>query len=80
MGEALANKNNSCEAYWTESIAVGSKAFMEETKKELGYPLQNRKIQEEDGKYILRETQVPYSPDFAPKKGSVSALKHVFLG
>ncbi len=78
VSEALAKKNDKREAYWTDSIAVGSKVFVEETKKELGYPCQGRKIQKEDEKYILREMQVSYSPHFAHKKGSVSAENMYF--
>ena len=44
--ESLADKNGNRETCWTGSIAVGSKTFVEETKKELGYPWQNQEIQE----------------------------------
>lgn len=78
VAEALICQNGKREAYWTENIAVGSKAFVEETKNELGHPWQSRKTQEEDGKYMLKETQVPYSPHFAHKKGLVSAENMYF--
>ena len=66
------------EEYWTESIAVGSSAFVEETKKELGWPLEGRETEEKDGMYILKETRKPYNPHFAHKKGSLRAENTYF--
>jgi putative transposase len=43
------------ENYWTESIAVGSKAFIEEVKKSLGFKAKGRSIADSNDQYHLRE-------------------------
>ena len=53
------------ESRWTESIAVGSKAFVEKTKAELGIKAIGREVMGTDGVYELREGDVSYNPNFA---------------
>ncbi|ODS33041.1 MAG: hypothetical protein SCARUB_01803 [Candidatus Scalindua rubra] len=64
-------RNNDCtrESCWTESIAVGSMSFVEETKLKLGYKAQGRKVVECNDKFVLRELTVPYNTHHSPKKG-----------
>ena len=45
---------------WTESVAVGSKAFVEQTKERLGIKAEGRRVIGEGGRYELRESPVPY--------------------
>ena len=53
---------------WTESIAVGSKAFVETTQKKLGIKAKGRKVVGNDDTYELRESQSSYNDVFGPKK------------
>jgi putative transposase len=59
------------ESKWTESIAVGSKSFIEKTKEQLGNKARGRKAIENTGTYELREGQVSYSDDFAYKNSGL---------
>ncbi len=43
------------ESHWTESIASGSKSFIEEVKKSLGFKVKSRSITGRKGHYQLRE-------------------------
>ena len=45
---------------WTQSIAVGSKTFIEKMKEALGYKATGRKIICADGSFELREARTPY--------------------
>lgn len=56
--------NDSCssrEPYWTESIAVGSSQFVENTKVKLGLKARGRKVFENNDVFELREAIVPYN-------------------
>jgi len=56
VNESLDNGNN-----WSESIAVGSKVFVETIKEKLGLRAKGRKIIENDGGFQLREKMVSYN-------------------
>ena len=45
---------------WTQSIAVGSKTFIEKMKKVLGYRAKGRKIISADDTFELREAITPF--------------------
>jgi len=49
---------------WSESIAVGSLAFIENVKSELGFNA-HRDVIESDGSYVLREPAEAYALKFA---------------
>ncbi len=55
VNESLANGKNSRQDQWTESIAVGSKVFIETIKEKFGILAKGRKIHEKDGGFHLRE-------------------------
>ena len=61
--EELLTKINGRERVWTESIAVGSKCFVEQTKTNLGYRAIGRSPREANGVYELRELQSCYGTD-----------------
>jgi putative transposase len=67
--EDLTTRNQSRDSKWTESIAVGSKAFIEATIKKLGIKAKGRKIVVSNKSYELREPGVPYGGNFTPKNG-----------
>ena len=52
------------EPRWTESIAVGSETFVEDTKERLGVRAMGRQVIGGDGIYELRDSGSPYEPDF----------------
>jgi hypothetical protein len=68
----LKTGSNKRKAQWTESIAVGNKDFVMETKARLGAKGVVRKITGESSQYELREPQIPYSPLIALEKCGLS--------
>lgn len=60
--------SNQREAKWTESIAVGDKEFVMETKAKLGAKAADRRGLKNNTGYELRETQIPYNHVFATEK------------
>ena len=69
--EVLKNGWNQRDAKWTESIAVGDKEFVMETKAKLGAKAIGCKALENNEDYELRESQSPYNHVFAPQKCSL---------
>ena len=57
---------------WTQSIAVGSKPFVEDTRRLLGINGRGRKVRERDGSFELREPPVAYNPVFVPENVGLS--------
>ena len=76
--ETLKTKNYIRENKWTQSIAVGSKSFIEDIKAKLGIQAKGRQVKESNGSYHLRETQVPYNSDFTPENSDLSAENAYF--
>ena len=67
------------EPCWTESIAVGSQNFLEETKARLGIRAKGRRIQGyPEDLCVLREESVPYIAGFAPQNEALSAENAFF--
>ena len=64
----MKNGSNKRDAKWTESLAVGNKEFVMETKAKLGAKTMGRRAIENNEGYELRESQSPYSHVFAPEK------------
>ncbi len=62
--ESIESHNPIRESKWTESIAIGSKFFVEDTKKRLDIRGKGRTILGNDGVYELREPQSPYKANF----------------
>ena len=69
--EVLKNGSNQRDAKWTQSIAVGDKEFVMETKAKLGAKAMGRRALENNEGYELRESQSPYNHVFAPEKCSL---------
>jgi putative transposase len=74
----LKNGSNKREAKWSESIAVGDKEFVLETKARLGVKAVGRKISGKNRNYELREPQIPYSPLFPLEKCGISSENSYF--
>ena len=56
---------------WTDSIAVGSRTFIEKLKALLGFRAKGRKVQEGGVGYQLREDPAPYHALSAAEKGDI---------
>jgi REP-associated tyrosine transposase len=76
--EILKTKNYVRESKWSQSIAVGSKSFVEGIKEKLGIRAKGRKVGESGGLYHLREAQVPYNSDFTPENSELRARNTYF--
>ena len=57
---ALQDENNDREKKWSQSIAVGSEAYIVKIKEALGFRARGRKIRQTGDCFELRETPVPY--------------------
>jgi hypothetical protein len=64
----LKNGSNQRDGKWTESIAVGDKEFVMETKAKLGAKAICRRGLESNEGYELKEPQNPYHTVFDPEK------------
>jgi hypothetical protein len=69
--EALGEDIGGRESRWTESIAVGSRAFVEKTKGELGIKAMGREVKGTGGIYELREDEGSYRGDFGGEKSGL---------
>jgi hypothetical protein len=56
----MQNDSRNKENKWTQSIAVGSKTFIEKMKKAFGYKAKGRKIISADDTFELREAVAPF--------------------
>lgn len=55
IGEALKSIQNQRVSHWTEAIAVGNPAFLENIKQRIGYRLRDRAIRQSDDIMYIRE-------------------------
>ena len=69
--EGLATRNQS-----RESIAVGSKIFIEATIKRLGIRAKGRKIAGSKKSYELREPAIPYGANLTPENALLTYISH----
>ena len=60
VGSAIQTDSSDTESKWSQSIAVGSKTFIEKIKEALGFRAKGRKIISADDTFELREGQAPY--------------------
>jgi REP element-mobilizing transposase RayT len=76
--EILKEGSSIRETKWTESIAVGSKAFVEVIQKKLGIKAKGRKVVGDSDTYELREAQSSYDDFFGLEKGILRS-KNTYL-
>jgi hypothetical protein len=67
--EALQKKGRERDGRWSESIAVGSEAFVRDTKERLGIKAVGREVMKNGGSYELREPEVSYEANLSPENG-----------
>jgi putative transposase len=63
-------ENSDKQNKWTQSLAVGSKTFVETIKTSLGYRAKGRKVVCADDAFELREVTAPYSKNNYPESGN----------
>ena len=71
VNEYLDNGPKSREDKWTNSIAVGSKGFVESVKSALGIRAKGRKTKEAGSNYELRKPAAPYGAFFGGKNEDI---------
>jgi putative transposase len=64
--------------HWSESIAVGSLAFIDKVKSELGVRAAYRDVVETNGTYALREPAEAYGLSFAAENEALSSQNTFF--
>jgi len=77
--ESLGRQGGKRESRWTESIAVGSKAFVEKTKAKLGIKAIGREVMGAGGVYELRERDVSYNAIFDGENSGLRPENTYFL-
>ena len=76
--EALEGDGHVRDERWSESIAVGSKSFVERIKEKLGIRAIGREVVRQEAGYELKERMTPYRCNFDGKKGSLRAENSYF--
>jgi putative transposase len=66
VDRAIQADNRGKENKWTQSIAVGSKAFIEKMKEALGFKAKGRKIISAEQNFELRDGIMPYGKAYNP--------------
>ncbi len=77
--DSLHKGNLARDSCWTESIAIGSKDFVEKIKNELGVKAVHRKIEKTNEIHELREPRKSYTLHFIGKMSSLKAktIRHL---
>ena len=76
--EYLENGTKSRQDEWTDSIAVGSKSFIEKVKALLGFKAKGRVVMEGGEEYHLREEATPYTALLRAEKDDIG-LKNTYF-
>ena len=71
--QALANGCAPREDRWSEALAVGSLAFVERVKSDLGVKAAHREVLEADGTYALREPSEAYTRNLTGENKALSS-------
>jgi len=67
VNEAIQKEEHFRDGTWTESIAVGSKSYIEAAKTKLGVKAKGRGVFGQRGNWSLRESQTPYEGNLEPE-------------
>jgi len=70
---SLSDGDNFRDSKWTESIAVGSEAYIQNVKELMGGMALGRKVLETGKSFQLKEVQYPYITLFGAKKSKIGA-------
>lgn len=74
--EALQSDRLCRNTVWTESLAVGGKAFVAQVQRSLGGKAQQRELITDAGQSVLRDQAVPYNVNFDGKNVVLSPENH----
>jgi putative transposase len=69
--QALAADGLQRQPWWTETVAVGGKEFVERMIEELGIRVGRRSAESEGDRFVLRECSTAYGADFEAKTRSI---------
>ncbi|HAZ94848.1 MAG TPA: transposase [Porticoccaceae bacterium] len=64
---------------WSQSLAVGSHAYVQGVKKELGVSAKARQIETQEGLYRVKEPRGSYLCDFDSQNSGLSNYRQLFL-
>ena len=78
VDKTVESQSQARESRWSESIAIGSKRFIETTKEKLGIKAKGRQVVGMNGTYELREPAAPYSGNFDGENGPLSVENTYF--
>ncbi len=79
IDEGISAENSRRDGRWTESVAVGSKAFVEQFQSQSGSAAAHRKRLHDDSGYRLCESADSYNDNFGVEMGTLSAENAIFL-
>jgi putative transposase len=79
VDESVGRKENFRESMWTESVAVGSRSFVDTTREKLGIKVRGREVIEKNGSYELRESPAPYRAILGDENNSIRLQNAYFL-
>ncbi len=65
---ALQQRPRQREAKWSETLAVGSRSFIEQVRRDLGGAARHRDIVQDDDAFLLREPAAAYLPISRPQR------------
>ena len=65
---------------WSEAIAVGSLAYVENVKSELGSKAMHRAVEQVSGTYALRERSETYARDLGSESGALRPENYLLGG
>jgi len=71
VGEALTGETAVRDDRWSEAIAVGSLAFVDKVKSELGVKAMHREVVQVGGTYTLREQSETYAGNFVSENDAL---------
>ena len=79
VDEALKAEQFRRDGLWSESLAVGSREFVDRHQAELGVRARQRVVEQNADKHLLRETAPPYDCVFDPEIGTLRFENTVIL-
>ncbi len=80
INEGLSAENSRRDGRWTESLAVGSKAFVEQFQSQIGSHAVHRKLLQDGSGCRICEAVPSYNDNFGVEMGVLSTENAVYLG
>jgi putative transposase len=69
--DSAAMKSQIRDSRWSEAIAIGNRAFLEEIRNNLGIKAKDRTIEEDSGVSCLKESPIPYEGVFGAENSAL---------